>query len=155
MTRKNYVRIGVANLILKDNKILMLLNKNIPDRRSKYTGKHWSLPGGKFEVGESITDCAKREIKEEVGLTVKNCRLISILEINWKYHKDHWITFLTKTNKFKGIAQIKEPNNHIDIKWFDLDNLPKTIFKADKELIKNYINKVGLSQKIIHYNGKN
>ena len=32
----------------------------------------WIGVGGKFEEGESPFDCARREIKEETGLTVKN-----------------------------------------------------------------------------------
>ena len=30
----------------------------------------WTLPGGRIEPGETIEDCAAREIKEELGLTV-------------------------------------------------------------------------------------
>ncbi|MEV7445877.1 NUDIX domain-containing protein [Streptomyces sp. NPDC091204] len=30
----------------------------------------WALPGGKMELGESISDCAVRETLEETGITV-------------------------------------------------------------------------------------
>jgi mutator protein MutT len=38
----------------------------------------WTLPGGKMEIGESISDCCKREIKEELDLNVKTKKLIGI-----------------------------------------------------------------------------
>ncbi len=41
---------------------------------SKYTGStsnKYDLPGGKVNVGESVHDCLKREVKEEVGIEVK------------------------------------------------------------------------------------
>lgn len=38
----------------------------------------WTLPGGKMEIGESISDCCIREIKEELGLKVKIKRMVGI-----------------------------------------------------------------------------
>ncbi len=34
-----------------------------------YAGGHWDLPKGKLEKGESFTQAALRELKEETGLT--------------------------------------------------------------------------------------
>lgn len=45
----------------EDGKILLI--------RRRDNGK-WDLPAGGIELGESITDCLKREVKEETGLEV-------------------------------------------------------------------------------------
>lgn len=38
----------------------------------------WALPGGGMEAGESIEDCAVREVKEETGLDVEVTGLIGV-----------------------------------------------------------------------------
>lgn len=38
----------------------------------------WALPGGGMELGESIEDCAVREVKEETGLDVEITGLIGV-----------------------------------------------------------------------------
>jgi 8-oxo-dGTP pyrophosphatase MutT (NUDIX family) len=38
----------------------------------------WALPGGVMDIGETIAQCAEREVKEETGLTVTAYHLIGI-----------------------------------------------------------------------------
>lgn len=45
----------------------------------QYQDKSWGIPGGLMELGESVEDCARRELKEEIGIEVRNLKLIDVL----------------------------------------------------------------------------
>lgn len=59
MTR---VAVGVLQ---KDGKILVCQRK----KGSRY-GLKWEFPGGKLESGETILDCLKRELSEELSVVI-------------------------------------------------------------------------------------
>lgn len=58
-------QIGVAVITSKQGKILI-------DRRREQgeMGGLWEFPGGKIEPGETVAECIKREIKEELDLEI-------------------------------------------------------------------------------------
>lgn len=56
-------RVRVAGILIEDDKIL-LTEQDVTKNR------HWSLPGGGLEYGETIEQCIIREMKEETGLDV-------------------------------------------------------------------------------------
>lgn len=58
----NSVEVTTMCAILKNDKVLMI------NRKNSWCG--WAFPGGHIEKGESITECIKREIKEETGLSI-------------------------------------------------------------------------------------
>lgn len=39
---------------------------------------HYALPGGAVEIDETVEDACRREMREEIGLDVRNLRLIGV-----------------------------------------------------------------------------
>ena len=63
------IMIGVG-AVIEDRAGRILLVKHVPQRGGFWQGK-WICPGGKLEVGETIEDGIKREVREETQLEIE------------------------------------------------------------------------------------
>jgi 8-oxo-dGTP diphosphatase len=71
--------VGVGAVVVRDGRALIV-------RRAREPRKgEWSLPGGMLDLGESLGDAARREVKEETGLDVQ---LGPIIETFDRVHRD-------------------------------------------------------------------
>ncbi len=72
--------VGVGAVVLKDDALLMVQRGREPGRGL------WSLPGGRVEHGEYLTDAVAREIREETGVAIRVKDLLGIYEIVGRGH---------------------------------------------------------------------
>lgn len=128
------IKIGCEIFLIRDNFILLGKRKNC------YGEGFWGLPGGHLEYGESLLECIKRELMEELGIIGEDFELISTADaIDERGHYLH-MSFLLK--KFSGEIKNMEPDLCYEWKFFDLSNLPENIFKPHQKIVKNYFNKI-------------
>lgn len=89
----------------------------------------WDLPKGKLDKGETLEECAVREVKEETG--VKNIKLKKKLTVTWHSYEvgthhiikeSHWYRMKGKSTD-KLVAQTEEGIEHI--RWARKEDLPK------------------------------
>ncbi|HEU4929938.1 MAG TPA: NUDIX hydrolase [Candidatus Krumholzibacteria bacterium] len=71
--------VGVGAVIVRGGHGLIVKRGHEPRRGE------WSLPGGLLNLGESLTDAVRREVKEETGLDVQ---LGPIVETFDRIHRD-------------------------------------------------------------------
>ena len=76
--------------ILIENQKILLVKQEVTEKR------HWSLPGGKLEPGESLEQCLVREIKEETGLDISVKELLYVCDRMYKGNHVVHITFLVE-----------------------------------------------------------
>jgi 8-oxo-dGTP diphosphatase len=68
---RKIVEVAVGILTVRtQGKDLYLMTTRPEDK--VYAG-YWEFPGGKLEAGESVEAALRRELIEEIGLTIRNC----------------------------------------------------------------------------------
>ncbi len=89
----------------------------------------WGLPGGILELGESFTECAKREVCEETGYEVEPIRLVGLYtspEFDVRYpngDEAQQFTVALECRIVGGHAQI-DPGEVVQQQFFDLNDAP-------------------------------
>ncbi|HKZ50127.1 MAG TPA: NUDIX domain-containing protein [Candidatus Nanoarchaeia archaeon] len=98
----------------------------------------WSFPKGLVEKNEEDKDTARRETKEEAGLTDLEFFPGFRERIHYMYMKDgeriskDVIYFLAKTSQF----QAKVSEEHSGYEWLPYDNaMGRLTFKSDKDVL--------------------
>jgi len=132
---KHFMVIKAAGGLVKNHKgeILMIF------RRGK-----WDLPKGKLDAGETIEECALREVEEETGL--KNLELRKLLKITFHTYvqfgkhilkETHWYSMIAKGNE-NLIPQTEEDITETRwIKKTDLKNYLSNTFPAIAEILNH------------------
>lgn len=124
------IKIGCEIFLKKDNTILLGKRKNC------YGDGTWGLPGGHLEYGETLLECAKRELMEELGIEGSEFKLVAMTEnIN---DRDHYIHTSFLVENFCGEIQNREPDKCFEWRFFNMTNLPDEVFKPHQRIFKTY-----------------
>ncbi|HDG97241.1 MAG TPA: 8-oxo-dGTP diphosphatase MutT [Desulfobacterales bacterium] len=96
---------------------------------------YWEFPGGKREPGETLEQCLKRELMEELGLEVEV--LEPLVRVNYEYQDRIVELHVFHCKVLKGEAVAKESQ---EICWVSPKDLGKYSFPPpDKEIVKNIV----------------
>jgi 8-oxo-dGTP diphosphatase len=116
-------RIGVFALIFNEEKQVLLGHRRDID--------WWNLPGGGMEVGETVDEALRREVREETGLEVKVERLVGIYSKPQK--QEVVLTFLCRV--IGGTLQSTEETR--ESRYFAPDALPRNTLPKHRQRIED------------------
>lgn len=74
----------------------------------------WEFPGGKIEAGERPEQCLIRELKEELGIEVKEACLAPLSFASYPYEDFHLLMPLYVCRRWEGLVKARE---HKALKW--------------------------------------
>ncbi len=97
---------------------------------SRYSGAAWGIPGGILQLSESVEECIKRNVKEDLGLMLNSLQLIGVysgLELNTKPEDGedeyHTVAIGYLCTDYEG--ELTPENQAIEAEFFKLDQLPE------------------------------
>lgn len=117
-------RSGAGAAIVDGAKILLIKRVKDPE------ASHWGLPGGKIDLFETAEAAIIREVKEEIGIDLKEPFLLCISDLIDEEIGYHWLSPIYLFTEYSGMPMIMEPEKHLGLGWFDIDALPNPVTKA-------------------------
>ncbi len=135
--------VGIGVMIFnKEGKVLLILRnddakKADSDMRLEGT---WTFPAGKVKLGETIYDASVRKVKEEVNIDIENPKIISISDDINDYA--HFVTIGLIVKGYKGNISLGNSEEHVDYKFFDINDLPENLCMPSKNIVNNYKNNI-------------
>ena len=121
--------IAAGGIVENENKEILLIF-----RRGK-----WDLPKGKLDEGETIEECAVREVEEETGLrSIQQGELIEVtlhnyIEKGTEIEKETYWYAMKVEGEQKLVAQTEEDIE--DIKWVKESELPEYLANTYNNII--------------------
>ncbi len=128
--------VGATIVVIKDNKILLNLRSDT---------EMWGIPGGGTELGETVEQTAKRELKEETNLDCSSSTLLNVFsgrDLYFRYPNGdelYSVVVLYLANDVSGSLKITDGES-LKLAYFSKDNLP-TLESRAKVIINWLIEK--------------
>ena len=98
---RQLVQVAVGVLIRSDDAFLLTSR---PEGKA-YAG-YWEFPGGKLEAGETVAQALRRELHEEIGISIEDCVAWKTEQIDYPHA---WVQLnLCKVRRWSGELQMRE-----------------------------------------------
>ena len=142
MQKERFKLVSTSFLVLiKDRKILLLRRFNTGHMDGNY-----SMVAGHLDGNETFIQAAIREAKEESEIELKAEDLSVVHAMHRKCPNEERIDIYIKAKRWEGEPKNMEPHKCDDLRWFELDKLPKNTVDYVRQAIVCIKNKVFYSE---------
>ncbi|WP_030662591.1 NUDIX domain-containing protein [Streptomyces rimosus] len=128
-----------THVILRDGDKILLSR-----RGSSYGYGRWHLPSGKLDTGEPLTAGAARELFEETGITAHPD---SLRQVHVVHHRQapgaERLGFFFLATRWEGEPTNREPDKCLDLRFFDVQDLPEDIIEYPAAGLYGYLTNAG------------
>lgn len=88
----------------------------------------WQFPGGHLELGETVTECAVREVREETGIEVSGTIHAGFTNELFSANGRQYLVLYASAAYASGELKVMEPDKCECWEWFRYDELPSPLF---------------------------
>ena len=136
--------VGVGTVVM-DSDMVLMIKRGKPPRQGS-----WSLPGGAQELGETIREAARREVREETGLQIEIFGLIDVVD-SVRYDADDKIEYHYTLIDLAGYSvggTLMAGGDAQDCRWFTRTEInAMDIWSETKRIISLAVDKFGAIDK--------
>ena len=121
-------------VLRRGSSVAMVLRKN-----TGWMDDYFGLPAGKVEYGETYSQGAVRESKEEVGVDVLESDL-KFVHVAHRHAQNEdkfmdWVDVYFEAFNWQGEPFNAEPEKSDRLEWLDLNNLPDNVVPPQREAL--------------------
>lgn len=124
--------IGVGVMVWNGDRLLL------GERISKHSENSWQFPGGHLEFGETVEDCARREVAEEAGIQIRNIKPGGFSNDVFIDADKHYVTLFVSSEYDSGELAVMEPDKCEQWHWFHWKQLPEPLFLPIRNFLKQH-----------------
>ena len=113
--------VGFGVMVQKGGKVLL------GKRKGSHGAGEYAWPGGHLEYMESIVDAAKREVREETGMEIRNVQFLRLMNLK-SYAPKHYIDIGLTADWRHGEPEVRKKDKFESWDWYDPYTLPHPLF---------------------------
>ena len=113
--------VGVGAIVMRGDSVLLVKRNKEPSKGM------WSIPGGLVEIGETVKDALRREVKEECGVEIEPTELFEVVDAVNRDDKGvarfHYV-IVDFLSEWRG-GDLSAGSDVADARWTPLNDLQK------------------------------
>ena len=126
--------VAVHLFLLRADRVLLLRRFN-----TGWEDGNYSVPAGHVDAGETVTQAAIREAREEIGVRL-GPQDVEVVHVMHRKSEDERIDFFLLARRWTGEIANQEPDKCDDLAWYPVASLPGNMIPYVRQALLNYQN---------------